>query len=142
PVGLRGRPHGRLRESRHRAAHPHARAWIRIEARELASRLEAREALVPAQHAPPHETRAVIRIVAHHQHGAARAEAVEALDRLAHDWLVVTDDGLELLPEELLPEGLEELLDVVLELLVDCVDVPELDEVVVAWVDPAAAAFR
>jgi hypothetical protein len=79
---------------------------------------------VPAEHAPAHEPGGVVGVVAYHEHRAARAEAVEPLDGLAHDWLVVTEEGDEE-PEEL--EELEELLDEPeLELPLDVVDALEL----------------
>ena len=78
---------------------------------------------MPPEHAAANEPRRLLRAarpaLADHEHSAAGTEAVEALYRLAHDWLVVTEDG----------EELEELLEVV-ELLV--VPALELDEVVVA----------
>src|SRR5262249_3530876 len=81
------------------------RARVTVDERQLAARVEAREADVPLEQLALHElggeVRAAEGTAAGDEHGAAGAEAVEAEYRLApHDWLVWTVAGLEL-PAEL-----------------------------------------
>ena len=55
---------------------------------------------MPPERAAANEPRRLLRAtrptLADHEHSAAGTEAVEAFYRLAHDWLVVTEDGEEL----------------------------------------------
>src|SRR5213078_2544882 len=89
---------------------------VAVEPRQLALGIEAGEAVVGAQEPAPGAADgllgAVPRPVADHERGALRAEAREALGRLArrgrgHDWLVVTADA----PDEDEPDESFELLE-------------------------------
>src|SRR5262249_23638605 len=104
------------------------RARVTVDERQLAARVEAREADVPLEQLALHElggeVRAAEGTAAGDEHGAAGAEAAEAEYRLApHDWLVWTVAGLELL-EELWSSELE--LELELEELLLALDVAEL----------------
>jgi len=146
--------HG-LREARHQRAHRHRLARVAVQARELAAGLEAREALMPCKQRAPDQRRGLVRRAslpgADHQRRAARAEAVELLDRLAlgaHDCDVVTAAAPELdSPDS--PVLVDSLAPVDSLALVDSpadVDVPVAEEVeLAAAVDSAlapAARFR
>jgi hypothetical protein len=93
-------------QSAHQRRDRHGGAAVGVQPRQLAAGVEAREAVVPREQQVARCGGQRRPVGAADQDRAARAEAVERLDRLGHDWRVVTPVGATspLEPESLLED--------------------------------------